>query len=355
MKGMIAAWLLLWSFSSSAETLKIYNWKDYIEPDVISDFERDSGIKIDYKTYTTTQELDEALIHGGSYDLVVPSHYQMKRLIAEGRLLQIDVGQLVNYSNLDPKILSSLAGFDGASRYLVPYFWSTVGLVADRQSVEQALGKAMPNSWGMLFDGGMSAQLGGCGAAWLDAPEEVFSLWLNYRGKRLGRASDRLIGEVGQQMTVAASNLQALNNERYIEDMAAGRLCLAMAWSGHALAAAKRRNSLEFIIPEEGALMAIDGWAIPANAANPRLAYRFIDYMLRADIARRNTLATLFYSPLRRDLPEIRQLAGDHPELVPKKEERKRLYFLEELDDQRKHAIDIRWPLVKRQVDLAVP
>lgn len=349
MRGLLFAVLMLACVAGQAQTLRIYNWKDYIDPQVLAGFERTTGIRVDYQTFTTAQELDEALDAGAAFDLVSPSHFQLQRLIDERRLQQIDISKLRHYDNLDPKLLASLAGFSGAGRYVVPYLWSTVGLVIERGTVQRALGQEVPPSWRLLFDKNYAQRLQECGIGWLDAPEETFSLWMNMQGKRLPDASPRRLVDSGAQLIARAGALRALNNEAYIEDLAAGRLCVAMAWSGHALSAASRRPSLEFLVPEEGALLTIDSWAIPANAQQPELAHRFIDYLLDPDNARLNTEATRFYAPLRSDLPEMIELAQRSPMLVPRAGERRRLYFLEPLRSEQKQAIDRQWQAIKQR------
>lgn len=349
MRGLLFAVLMLACVGGQAQTLRIYNWKDYIDPQVLAGFERTTGIQVDYQTFTTAQELDDALDAGAAFDLVAPSHFQLQRLIDDKRLQQLDIGKLRHYDNLDPKLLASLAGFSGAGRYVVPYLWSTVGLVIEREEVQRALEQDAPPSWRLLFDTHHAQRLQACGIGWLDAPEETFSLWMNLQGKRLQDASPRRLADSGAQLSARAGALRALNNEAYIEDLATGRLCVAMAWSGHALSAASRRPTLEFLVPEEGALLTIDSWAIPAAAQQPELAYRFIDYLLDPGNASLNTEATRFYAPLRSDLPEMIELAQRSPALVPRAGERRRLYFLEPLRAEQKQAIDRQWQAIKQR------
>lgn len=349
MRYLLCVVLIFSAVSAYAQTLRIYNWKDYIDPAVVKDFERETGISVDYKTYTTAQELDEALDAGADFDLVVPSHFQLKRLIGRGHLQALDVSKLSHYRNLDPKLTASLAGFSSAGRYVVPYLWSTVGLAIDPAVVEHALGQVAPPSWRLLFDVQYVARLKGCGIGWLDAPDETFSLWMNFQGKRLLEASPRRLADVGQQLQGKSAAIRALDNESYIEQLAAGHLCVAMAWSGHALQASSRRAALAFMVPEEGALLTIDSWAIPQGSKQPELAYRFIDYMLEPRNARLNTEATLFYAPLRDELPEMIELAQRFPALVPQASERRHLYFLEPLKAEQKQVIDQQWSAIKQQ------
>ncbi|WP_137819113.1 extracellular solute-binding protein [Pseudomonas sp. 2FG] len=337
------------AFSVQAqEVLRVLNWKNYIDPGVLENFQRDTGVRVDYQTFTAADELDQALTRGEHFDLVVPSHFQLARLIKDRRLQALDMHQLPHYASVDPELLAMLAGFNSANRYVVPYLWGTVGLVTNPELAEQAFGGPLPNSWSLLFDEQQSARLAGCGIGLLDAPEETLSLWLNYQGKSLARSSAGQIGRAGKPLLELGRRIGSLDNEAYIEDLSQGRLCVAMAWVGHALTAAKARPSLRYQIPEEGALVFIDSLAIPADAAHPELAYRFIDYLLQPDNARRNSLATLFYSPLSSKSPELAQLAKEQPLLVPGQADRRRLYFLEKLSPEQKLAVDRLWQSLKQ-------
>jgi putrescine transport system substrate-binding protein len=329
------------------DVLRVYNWTNYIEPEVLAAFQRESGIRVEYSTFDTAADLDAALSGPAKYDLVVPSHFQLSRLIGDQRLHALDFTKLPHYASLDPALLAMLAGFDSANRYVVPYLWGSVGLVSNPTLAEPAFGGSLPNSWSLLFDEPQRARLAGCGVGLLDAPEETLSLWLNYRGRNLSRGGIRQIDQAGKQLLALQPQVRNLDNDRYIDDLASGKLCVAMAWVGHALTAAERNPALRFRIPDEGALVFIDSLAIPANAARPDLAYRFIDYLLEPGNARRNALASRFYSSLAADDPEMKRLAQEQPALVPAQAERKRLYFLERLTPEQKARVDALWQRIK--------
>lgn len=352
MRTLIVLLALLGSATLQAEVLRIYNWKDYIEPQLLERFQHDTGITLEYRTYTTAQELEQALGASGQagFDLVVPSHFQLEALIAQGLVQPIDRRQLPHYRNLEPKLLASLASYARAERHAVPYLWSTVGLVVDRPALDARLGSAASADWSLLFDEAQMRRLRDCGLGWLDAPEETFSLRLNWQGRRLDRTSARALSKTGEELRLTARQLRALDNEAYIDALAGGRLCAAMAWSGHAIAAATRRPSLEFVVPAEGGLLTLDAWAIPRDARQPALAHRFIDYMLQAAHARQNSLATHFYPPLRADLPELVELAGQVPQLVPDSAQRRRLYFLEPLQEDQQQALQQAWRAIAGEV-----
>lgn len=338
---------MLMGNAHAEEVLRVFNWTNYIEPDVLAAFQSESGIRVEYSTFSSAAELDAAMAGATQYDLVVPSHFQLARLIGEKRLQPLDFSQLPHYGSLDPALLAMLAGFDSANRYVVPYLWGSVGLVSNPSLAEPAFGGALPNSWSLLFDEQHRSRLTNCGLGMLDAPEETLSLWLNYRGRNLSKAGTRQIDQAGKQLLGMQGQFRNLDNDGYVADLASGKLCVAMAWVGHALTAAEKNPALRFRIPDEGALVFIDSLAIPTNAARPDLAYRFIDYLLKPENARRNALASRFYSPLAADDPEMKRLAQEQPALVPDQAERKRLYFLERLTPAQKVRVDEVWQRIK--------
>lgn len=329
------------------DVLRVHNWTHYIEPEVLAAFQRESGIRVEYTTFGSAAELDAAMVGPAQYDLVVPSHFQLTRLIGEKRLQALDFSRLPHHDSLDPALLAMLAGFDSANRYAVPYLWGSVGLVSNPSLAGAAFGGPLPNSWSLLFDPQQSERLASCGLGMLDAREETLSLWLNYRGRNLSKSGTRQIDQAGKQLLALQGKVRNLDNDGYIAALAEGRLCVAMAWVGHALMAVERNPALRYRIPDEGALVFIDSLAIPTNAARPDLAYRFIDYLLQPDNARRNALASRFYSPLAADSPEMARLAREQPMLVPDQAERKRLYFLERLTPEQKARVDALWQQIK--------
>ncbi|WP_107331714.1 extracellular solute-binding protein [Metapseudomonas otitidis] len=345
---VLAGLLLVWALDARAdEVLRVLNWKNYIEPQVLEAFQQSTGIRVDYRTMTAAEELDAALAAGEAFDVVVPSHFQLARLLREKRLQPLDTAALSHYRQVDPGLLAMLAGIDGANRYAVPYLWGSVGLVINPGPAEAAYGGALPNSWSLLFDERQAARLATCGIALLDAPEETASLWFNYRGRSLALQGPRQIERGLQALPGIARQARYLDNEGYIAALAEGRLCLAMGWVGHALTASARNPALQYRIPDEGAMVFIDSLAIPANAPHPDLALRFIDFLLEPRNALADARASQFYSPLQADSAEQAELARERPMQVLKAEERRRLYLLERLTAEQKAALDKVWAQVK--------
>lgn len=347
MKRLFALLLLLASTTHAEEVLRVYGWKDYIDPQVLEDFRAQTGITVDYQAFTTSDELLAALAAGTDHDLVMPSHFMLEQLIAEGRLAPLDTGRLRHHASLDPWLLSTLAGIPAANRHAVPYLWGSIGLVIDPQQAQAHYSGALPNSWRLLFDPEQAAQLSNCGLGLLDAAEETSSLLLNYRGRRLSASSDRQIVRQLRSLEPVAPLLRTLDNWAFVDELIAGRLCLAMAWSGHAVRAMEGNAQLRYQIPDEGAAIYIDTLAIPTHAANPQLAYRLIDFLIAPPVAIRNARATRFYPPLPSTAPAMQSFAAEHPAQVLTAEQRRRSYLLESLPPRQKQVLDDAWARVR--------
>lgn len=348
MRGWLCLSVLLLACAVQAEEpLRVLNWKHYIDPQVLADFERQTNIRVDYQAFTAAEELDAALAAGTPYDLVVPSHFQLARLIRSGQLAPLDSSRLAHHGSIAPGLLAMLAGVESANRYAVPYLWGVVGLAIDTPRAEASYGGPLPNSWSLLFDESQAARLQTCGLGMLDAPEESASLWFNYRGRSLPLYGPRQLERNLQPLLKIAPHLATLDNESYVAALGERRLCVAMAWTGHAMTAAEHNPQLRFQIPQEGAVAIIDSLAIPTDAAHPELAYRFIDYLLQPQQAIRNARLTRFYSPLGSDVPEHLALAAERPMQVLGSAERRRVYMLENLTNEQKGALDRFWSELK--------
>ena len=343
---------LLSGAAQAEDVLRVSNWPDYIAPAVLAAFQRDTGIRVDYHVHASADELDAALRRGERYDVVVPSHFQLPALIREKRLSELDPTRLSQLATVDPGLQAMLAGLEAANRYAVPYLWGVLGLAVNRAQAEAALGRPLTASWGLLFDDAQRARLAGCGIGLQDAPEETASVLFTYQGRSLAHAGARQMGLAGAQLLAVRRQARVLDNTRHIAALQAGQLCLSSAWAGLALrAAAGSSQPLEFLIPAEGAPLAMESLAIPSNAEHPQLAYRFIDYLLRPDNAVRNSLATHFYSTLKPATPELQALTASQPQLLPAPELRKRLYFAESPAPQLKAELDRRWQGLRQYPD----
>ncbi|MEO4049308.1 extracellular solute-binding protein [Pseudomonas sp. CAU 1711] len=328
---------------AAADSIRVYNWNDYIAPQVLEDFTKATGIAVEYRTFSTDEELDRALDSGESIDVAVPSHDELPALIAAGKLQALDLALLPGRKHLDKQLLSKLAAVDPRNRYAVPYLWGAVGLAINVPQAEAAFGGPLPASWSLLFDPAQSARLAACGISVLDAPDEMLYGLLNYQGRSLANSSPGRIRKAGETLQGLRPHLRYVDSERYIEDLNKGELCVALAWVGDALAANDAGQPVRFVVPEEGSSLFIDNLVIPASARRADLAHRFIDYLLRPEVAALIT-AEVLYPSANADAREFLDPAlRDQPGLYPDRDTKRRLFALMPLPDKLKSSRDEVW------------
>ncbi|MFK4074574.1 MULTISPECIES: polyamine ABC transporter substrate-binding protein [Pseudomonas] len=334
---------LISGLSQAADSIRVYNWNDYIAPQVLENFTRDTGIEVEYHTFASAEELNAALESGQAIDIAVPSHNELPTLIANGRIRPLDFNLLPNRSHLDKQLLSKLAAVDPQNQHAVPYLWGAVGLAINTPQAEAAYGGPLPESWSLLFDPEKSARLASCGISVLDAADETLSLLLNYQGRSLARSAPSRIERAGDLLQSLRPNLRYVDSERYIDDLSNGRLCLAVAWVGDALAAAQAGQPVRFLVPQEGSVLFVDNLVIPSSASRPELAHRFIDYLMQPQVIAQVTAETLYPNGNADSAQFIDAALLAQPGLYPDQDTKRRLYPLEVLSDKHAQVRDQIW------------
>ena len=279
--------------NTEEKLLNIYNWPDYIPEGMIAAFEKESGIKVNYDTFETNEALHAKLVAGNTgYDIVVPGTVFAKPQIEGGLLQPLDKSKIPNLSNLDPAIMGTLVKADPGNKYLVPWAWGFTTVGINRTKVEKALaGMPMPdNAWDLVFDPKYTAKLKSCGIAYLDSPTEIIPVALHYVGKD-AYSNDPADYKLATAMLSKVRKDVRLFSATMIDDIAGGKACVAIGWSGDiniAATRAKENNSkdvIESLLPSTGALIFFDTMAITKDAKHPNNAHAFVDFYLRADNA----------------------------------------------------------------------
>ena len=345
MPRLFAALLLALTpmLASAEEVIRVYNWNDYIAPQVLKDFETETGIRVDYHTYSTAEELAAVLATGEAIDVAVPSHDALPAMIKSGTLQPLDFSLLPNRKHLDKQLLSTLVALDPANRHAVPYLWGAVGLAINTPQAEAAFGGPLPNSWSLLFDAEQSARLASCGISVLDAPDETLTLLLNYQGRSLARSAPSRIERSSRVLDGLRPNLRYVDSERYIDDLNQGKLCVAVAWVGDALAAADAGQPVRFLVPDEGSILFIDNLVIPSSATRVDLAHRFIDYLMQPKVAALITAETLYPSGNADSREFLDEALRNQPDLYPDRDTKRRLHPLETLPEKHSATRDAVW------------
>jgi putrescine transport system substrate-binding protein len=298
----------VWAQNTPPKVLNIYNWSDYIAEDTLKNFEKETGIKVNYDNYDNNEVLHAKLVAGQTgYDIVVPGAHFAKTQIEGGLLQKLDRNKLSNWGNLDKGLLEQLAKIDPANQYLVNWLWGyvTVGINVDK--VKKALGsEPLPdNAWSLLFDPKYVSKLKNCGVSVLDSPSEVLPAALLYLGKPPFSKEPSDYEEAAKLLKTIRPHITRFSSSGYIEEMAKGATCLVMGFSGdiniaraRALEAkSKTPVNIQALVPKTGATLFFDSMAIPKDAKNADNAHLFINYILRPEVHASLTNKVFYANP----------------------------------------------------------
>ena len=306
--------------------LNVYNWSDYIAEDTIANFEKETGIKVRYDNFDNNEILHAKLVAGKTgYDIVVPSSYWAK-LQADGGLLQkIDKSKLPNWKNLDPVLLEQLAKLDPGNQYQVNWMWgyTTIGINVDK--VKAALGNMpMPeNAWDLAFKPEYISKLKGCGVSFLDSATEIVPAALHYLGKPAYSKSQADYAGVGPLLKSVRPYVTLFSSSGYINDMANGSICMALGWSGDINIARQRAidgktgQKIEALLPKTGGILFFDTMVIPADAPHPDNAHKWINYILRPEVAAGLTNKVFYANPNKASRPFVKPEIANNPTVFP--------------------------------------
>jgi len=303
------------------KVLNIYNWSDYIAEDTIKNFERETGIKVNYDNYDNNEILHAKLVAGKTgYDIVVPGAHFAKQQIEAKLFQKLDRSQLSNWGNLDPAILEQMAKVDPGNQYLVDWLWGFVTVGINVNKVKKALGELpMPeNPWSLLFDPKYAARLKSCGVNFLDSASEVLPVALLYIGKPGFSKTAADYPAAGEMLKKVRPYVTRFSSSGYIDEMAGGSLCVVMGYSGDINIAraraqqAKNGNVIEALVPPSGATLFFDSMAIPADAAHPKNAHLFINYILRPEVHASLTNKVFYANPNRASLKFVNKEVAEN-------------------------------------------
>lgn len=306
------------------KVLNVYNWSDYIESSVIEGFTKETGIKVQYDVFDSNEMLETKLLAGNTgYDIVVPSASFLYRQLKAGVHQKLDKSQLPNLANVDPDIAKRLEAFDPGNEYSVNYMWGTSGVGYNVQKIAERMKDAPVNSFAMFYDPKIAAKFADCGISILDAPSEVLGTVLIYLGKDANSEKPEDLAAAEAVLKAVRPYIKNFHSSAYIEQLANGEICLALGWSGDVLQAKTRavdaKNGVEvaYNIPKEGAVMFFDQLAIPKDAKHPKNAHLFIDYLLRAEVAAKNSSYISYASANKAATPLVDAAVTSNPNVYP--------------------------------------
>jgi len=310
--------------TDAEKVLNVYNWSDYIEPSLLEQFEKETGIKVNYEVMDNNDLLDTKLRAGRTgYDVVVPSASYLANQIKSNIYQKLDRTKLKNWGNLDPVILKKLDAFDPGNLYAVNYMWGTSGVAYNEEKIKQIDPNAPVNSFAIFYDPNEIKKFAKCGISVLDAPGEVVGTVLMYLGKDANSENLDDLKAAEKILTAIRPSIRKIDSSAYIDNLANGEWCLVLGWSGDVLQAATRAEEakkpfhIKYHIPKEGAVQFFDNLAIPADAAHVKNAHLFIDFLNRPEIAAKNSTFVSYANGNSASLPQIDAAVKDNPDVYP--------------------------------------
>jgi len=275
------------------QTVRIYNWSDYIAEDTIPNFTEQTKIKVVYDVFDSNETLEAKLLSGNSgYDVVVPTSNFLSKQIKAGAFQKLDKSKLPNLVHLDPILMKQLQKADPGNEYAIPYMWGTNGIGYNEKKVKEILGEDAPlNSWDLVFNPKYASKLTKCGIAMLDSADEIMPLALNYIGLPPDSTNKDDYKKAKAMLMQVRPYVTYFHSSKYIGDLANGNICVAIGYSGDVMQAADRADEAEngqvikYSIPKEGSVLWFDMMAIPVDARSPQNALTFMNYIMEPKVS----------------------------------------------------------------------
>lgn len=279
--------------SAQDRVLNVTNWGEYIAEDTIANFEAEFDIKVVYDLYDSAEAIDAKLLAGSSgYDVVSHSSGDVARLIKAGIIAPIDKSKLENMKHMDPALMEQLASdWDPDNQHIIPFMWGTHGVTYNKELVLETYPDAPIGSMDMVFDAAHMEKLAECGVSFLDSPGDIIPMALAHMGMDPNSTNPEDYEKVGAMLAEIRPFVKTFDNYAY-QRMPQKEFCVSITWGPDGLLAmsgAAEANTgvvLDFFLPEgeSKAMLWIDGWVIPGDAANKEDAHLFLDYMMRPEV-----------------------------------------------------------------------
>jgi len=334
--------------------LNLYIWADYLAPDTIAAFERQTGVKVRVSIFETNETLEARMLTGNSgFDVVVPTAPFFQRQIRSGAYLPLDKTKLPNLANLDPAIMARVALNDPGNAHGVVYAWGTYGIGYNVKMVAQVLPDAPLNSWRLIFDPAFAAQLSKCGINFLDAPAGVVRLVLKYLGKNPNAPTPQDLADAEAVLKKIRPYIRTIDSSIDIQAMANGDICVALGYNGDFVQARNRakeaKNGIQigYVIPEEGSLLWFDMLAIPRDAPNVANAHLFIDYLMNPQVIANITNFVGSANANSAASPLLAASVAADPMIYPPRNEQQRLFVQSQDSPEQSRAITRIWQRFK--------
>ena len=351
----IAATALMPATGQKSRVVNFYNWSDYIDPTVLDGFTRETGIKVRYDTFDSNDTLEAKLLAGKSgYDVVVPTGYFLARQIAAGIFQKLDKPRLPNLVNVWPEIAHRLARYDPGNLYAVNYMWGTTGIGYNVKEARRILGPdAVIDSWDDVFDPAKIARFKDCGIHMLDSSDDMFSAALHYLHLDPNSSNPADLEKATDLMLKIRPFVRKFHSSEYLNALATGEICFVVGFSGDIKQAQKRaaqaKSGMEigYAIPKEGAQLWFDNLAIPSDAPDPDEALALINYLLKPEVAAKNTNFISYANGNLASQQFIDKAILDDPTVYPDAATMAKLYIIITHDQKTQRLVNRLWTRIK--------
>lgn len=336
------------------KVLHVYNWSDYIAPDTIANFEKESGIKVVYDVFDSNETLEAKLLAGKSgYDIVVPSNNFLAKQIKAGVYQELDKSKLSNYDNLNKSLLKTVSVSDPDNKHAFPYMWGSIGIGYNPEKVKAALGVDKIDSWDTLLKPENIAKLKSCGVSFLDSPTEMLPIALHYLGLPTDTQKKDDLKKAEELFLKIRPSIGYFHSSKYISDLANGNICVAVGYSGDIQQAKSRaaeaggKVKVAYNIPKEGAGSFYDMVAIPKDAENVDAAYKFMNYLLKPEVMASITNSVRFPNGNEKATALVDKDITSDPGIYPPADVQAKLYAIADLPAATQREMTRSWTKIK--------
>ena len=336
------------------KVLHVYNWSDYIAPDTIANFEKESGIKVVYDVFDSNETLEAKLLAGKSgYDIVVPSNNFLAKQIKAGVYQELDKSKLSNYDNLNKSLLKAVSVSDPDNKHAFPYMWGSIGIGYNPEKVKAALGVDKIDSWDFILKPENLAKLKSCGVSFLDSPTEMLPVALHYLGLPTDTQKKADLKQAEDLFLKLRPSIGYFHSSKYISDLANGNICVAVGYSGDVQQAKSRaaeaggKVKVAYDIPKEGAGSFYDMVAIPKDAENVEAAYKFMNYLLEPKVMAGITNSVRFPNGNEKATALVDKDITSDPGIYPPADVQAKLYAIADLPAATQREMTRSWTKIK--------
>ena len=343
------------ALAQNDRVVNVYNWSDYIDAKVLEDFTKETGIKVQYDTFDANETLETKLLAGKSgYDVVVPTAYFLERQIKAGVFQKLDKSKLQNLGNVWPDIARRLAVYDPGNQYAVSYMWGTTGIGYNVNAMRERLGpNGKIDNWDIVFKPENLAKFRDCGVHMLDSADDIMPAALHFLSLNPNSSDPKELDKAAELLMKIRPSVRKFHSSEYLNALAGGEICLVVGWSGDIKQSQKRaveaKNGVEigYSIPKEGAQMFFDNLAIPRDAGHVAEAHAFIDYLLRPEVAAKNSNLVAYANGNLASQKFIDKAVIDDKSVYPDAGTMSRLYTVSARDQKSQRFVNRLWTKIK--------